>query len=92
MDYYLIFGMVVASLISVLSFIWAIKSNSQKEQEIFTELKICITELKDEIRAMRDNDTTRDKRLDKHDERLDSIEGRVSTVETKMNFYHSNRS
>lgn len=89
MDYYLIFGMVAVALIALLGFIYVIRQNAQKEVEIFTDLKICITKLSDEIKAMRETDTTRDKRIEKHGEKIDKLDNRVGKLETKMDMYHN---
>ena len=88
MDYYLIFGMVAVALIALLGFIYVIRQNAQKEVEIFTELKICITKLTDEIKAMRETDATRDRRIDKHGDQIDKLDNRVGKLETKMDLYH----
>lgn len=90
MDYYLIFGMVAVALIAILGFIYAVKDRTKKEVEIFTELKICITQLADEIKAMRDSDARRDKRIDIHGDKIDRLDNRVGTLETKMDMYHKN--
>lgn len=90
MDYYLIFGMVAVALIAMISFVYAVKDKTKKEVEIFTDLKICITQLTDEIKAMRENDAKRDKRIDIHGDKIDKLDNRVGTLETKMDLYHKN--
>lgn len=77
MDYYLIFGMVMVSLIAILGFLGSmrksIKDEAEKRNEPINDLNLTITELNVHFKHMLENDVVRDKRLDKHGQEIDKI-------------------
>ena len=66
MDYYIIVGMVVISLIAIISFLNSFKKSIQEDRKPLTDLNNSITELNANFKNMLANDETRDKRISKH--------------------------
>lgn len=89
MDYYLIFGMVVVAMIAIFAFIHSIKQETIKEQNIFLDLKICITQLTDEIKNMNDTNRSHERRIEKHGLQIDALGDRVAEVEHKQFMFDS---
>lgn len=84
MDYYLIFGMVMVSVIAILGFLMSMrksikdeaekrKEESEKRNKPINDLNLTITELNVHFKHMLENDVVRDKRLDKHGQEIDKI-------------------
>lgn len=87
MDYYLIFGMVVVAMIAVLGFITSIKNEGKKEQSLFEQLNISITQLNDEIRRMNDITVSNEKRIEKHGKQIDDLDNCVSDIEKQVSIH-----
>lgn len=87
MDYYLIFGMVVVSLIAVMGFIASIKNEGKKEQSLFEQLNIAITQLNDEIRRMNDITAANERRIEKHGRQIDDLDSQVCDIEKQVSIH-----
>lgn len=73
MDYYVIFGMVVAASIALSGAVIAIKKMSMSESKPIQDLNVSITKLNSNIEHMVELDKTRDERIKKHGEQIDAI-------------------
>ena len=79
-----IIGYVVMAIVTLGGFITVILKMTQP----INDLRIVIQELRDCITALKNDNTTQNKRLDKHGEEIDKLKNRVEKVETKINLYH----
>ena len=89
MDYYMIVGMVVVAVIAIFGFTNSIKKETIKEQNIFLDLKVCITQLTDEIKSMNDTNKNHEKRIEKHGMQIDALGNRMTEVEHKQFMFDS---
>ena len=89
MDYYMIVGMVVVAVIAIFGFTNSIKKETIKEQNIFLDLKVCITQLTDEIKSMNDTNKNHEKRIEKHGMQIDALGKRMTEVEHKQFMFDS---
>lgn len=83
-DYYMVVGMVLIAVIAIFGFTNSIKKETVKEQNIFLDLKVCITQLTDEIKSMNDTNKNHEKRIEKHGMQIDTLGNRVTEVEHKQ--------
>lgn len=91
MDYYVIYGMVVASIIAIFGFVVSIKNETKKEQDIFARLEMSITKLNSTIDNLSAENIKRDKRIEKHGEQIDDIDHRLVVMETRQQDSDYNR-
>lgn len=84
MDYYLIFGMVAVAMIAFIGFTTSVKNESKKEQSLFQELNISITQLNDEIRRMNETTARNEKRIEKHGQQIDELDKRVCEIDNRV--------
>ena len=77
-------GLAVLTIITLGSFVGVVLKFVQP----INDLRVVIQQLKDCIDNLKDNDETRDKRLDEHDKEISGIKTKVGKIETKMALYH----
>ena len=85
MDEAQMLGYVILALITIGSFIGVVMKFTQP----INELRIVIQKLNDNIDAMKNDNTNRDKRIDKHGRQIEQIDNRVGKLETRMDLYHN---
>ena len=77
MEYYMILGIVVAALITLLGFYFSIKKEIKADLQTSSgpiqELNLSITRLNDHIDHMVIMDENRDKRIEKHGQQIDAM-------------------
>lgn len=88
MEYYLIFGMVMVSMIAIIGFLnsmrKSIKDDAEKRNAPINDLNLTITKLNVHFEHMLENDEVRDKRITKHGQEIEDIQERQRGNEMKL--------
>ena len=79
-----VIGYVVTAVVTLGGFI----ALMQKITQPINDLRIVIQELRDCITALKNDNTTQNKRLDKHGDEIDKLNNRVGKIETQIHLYH----
>lgn len=79
-----ILGYVLLALVTIGGFITLII----KMTKPIDDLRVVIQELKDCLKALKDDSVTQNKRLDTHGREIDLLKLDVGTLKTRMDMYH----
>lgn len=84
MDYYMIMGMVVVTLIALYGVYAGIRSNSMKEQEQYHQLEIALTKLTSALENFHDLLDTTTNRVGIHGKEIDGLRDRMTDAEHEL--------
>ena len=77
-------GYLVMAVITLGGFIAVI----QKITQPINDLRVVVQELKDCIKALKDDNTLQNTRINRHGEKIEDLDNRVGKLETRMDMYH----